>query len=587
MDQLIQLWLHELCKNIKGVSKAVVFIYTQEGSGLTPVACRPERMIETSSFLTHGKLALSSGECVCLQNKEKIAESGEPLDVVACPLFEDKRARGVVVVQMMTRTALKQKLVTQKIHDALPWLRALVRYGALDDKRQLIDIVELVASSFEHDRFEAAATEVVTDIASRLLCDRVSLGFVDGQVVSIEAISHSSSFDRRSNLVRGFGESMFEAIDQRSSVLYPEKNSDLLVTRCHKTLYEDHKIGNILTVPFVVGEKIAGALLAERPSDRPFDPGTQERLENMVSMIGPVLNVRYRDEQWLPGRMSRSVKCFVSTLLGPGYLRLKLSSLAFVCCFLLISLVSKEYSVTGDAKLEARTQQVVVAPLDGYIAQASFRPGDLVVAGESLGALEDKDLQLEYLKWSSRLDQFEREYRDALSRHNRAKVSIINARIHRAEAQLHLVAEQLARTKLVAPFDGWIVSGDLTQALGSPVEKGQVLFTVAPLTGYRVIVKIDERDIGLIKEGQKGSLVLSAMPRTSLLFTLENITPVSVIEEGRNYFQAEAKIQDKSDLLRPGMEGVAKISIERRKLLWILTHKIVNWMRLTFWSVLP
>ena len=32
------------------------------------------------------------------------------------------------------------------------------------------------------------------------------------------------------------------------------------------------------------------------------------------------------------------------------------------------------------------------------------------------------------------------------------------------------VEERLARSRLVAPFDGLVVSGDLTQQLGSPVE---------------------------------------------------------------------------------------------------------------------
>ena len=68
---------------------------------------------------------------------------------------------------------------------------------------------------------------------------------------------------------------------------------------------------------------------------------------------------------------------------------------------------------------------------------------------------------------------------------------------------------------------------------------------------------------------------------------MEKITPVSTAEEGRNFFQVEAKMNETSDLLRPGMEGVAKITIERRKLIWIWTHNLVDWLRLTFWSLWP
>jgi hypothetical protein len=62
---------------------------------------------------------------------------------------------------------------------------------------------------------------------------------------------------------------------------------------------------------------------------------------------------------------------------------------------------------------------------------------------------------------------------------------------------------------------------------------------------------------------------------------------VSIPEEGRNYFQVEAKMEHTSDLLRPGMEGVAKIDIDRRKMIWIWTHKLVDWVRLSLWAYQP
>jgi len=35
--------------------------------------------------------------------------------------------------------------------------------------------------------------------------------------------------------------------------------------------------------------------------------------------------------------------------------------------------------------------------------------------------------------------------------------------------------------------------------------------------------------------------------------------------------------------MRPGMEGVAKISIDRRHLVWIWTRRLVNWVRMKLW----
>jgi hypothetical protein len=114
-----------------------------------------------------------------------------------------------------------------------------------------------------------------------------------------------------------------------------------------------------------------------------------------------------------------------------------------------------------------------------------------------------------------------------------------------------------------------------------------VLFQIAPLDGYRIILKVDERAIVGLDVGQPGRLALSARPGAALPFTVERITPVSVAEDGRNYFRVEARLEEPADWLRPGMEGVAKIDAGPRTRLWIWTHGFVDWLRLTLWSWWP
>jgi len=132
-----------------------------------------------------------------------------------------------------------------------------------------------------------------------------------------------------------------------------------------------------------------------------------------------------------------------------------------------------------------------------------------------------------------------------------------------------------------------IVKGDLSQSLGAPVERGNVLFELAPLDTYRVILKVDERDIVNVKVGQPGQLVLSSMPHDKLPMAIEKITPVSVVEEGRNLFRVEAVVKGGTEKLRPGMDGVGKIEVDERKLIWIWTYKIVHWVRMWFWTWWP
>jgi multidrug resistance efflux pump len=228
-----------------------------------------------------------------------------------------------------------------------------------------------------------------------------------------------------------------------------------------------------------------------------------------------------------------------------------------------------------------------VAPFDGYITAARVRAGDLVQAEDILCTLDDRDLKLAQLKWHSQKEQYVKQYHLAMAQGNAAQVKIITAQIAQAEAELALVQDQLVRTQVRAPFAGVVVSGDLSQSVGAPVERGQVLFKVAPLDTYRVLLQVDERDTAEVAVGQRGHLVLSALPTDPLPFTIDKITPVSVAREGRNYFRVEAQLDHTPPHLRPGLEGVGKITIGRRLLLWNWTRRGIDWLRLFAWSWWP
>jgi multidrug resistance efflux pump len=138
-------------------------------------------------------------------------------------------------------------------------------------------------------------------------------------------------------------------------------------------------------------------------------------------------------------------------------------------------------------------------------------------------------LRLELLKWSSQRSQRRREQSEALAARDRAQAGILAAQIEQAEAQVKLLEEQLIRTVVTAPFDGVVVSGDLSQSLGAPVERGEVLFEVAPLNSYRVILEVDERDIGEVLLDHSGMLALTGMPGDAIEIHIDKITPISTL----------------------------------------------------------
>jgi multidrug efflux pump subunit AcrA (membrane-fusion protein) len=143
----------------------------------------------------------------------------------------------------------------------------------------------------------------------------------------------------------------------------------------------------------------------------------------------------------------------------------------------------------------------------------------------------------------------------------------------------------MQRARIRAPFDGVVIKGDLSQSLGAPVQRGEVLMTLAPDERFRVIIEVDERDIARVRPGQPGRLALAATPGETLAFRVSRILPVAVASDGRNFFEVEAVFDDEGNALRPGLRGVAKIAVGDHSVLWIATHRVVEWLHIALWSL--
>lgn len=589
-----QSWLPLQCSMLNGIRCAMVLLGNPDRGPFSPVAVWPDAKVDVTHLTGIAERSLKERRGLLLEtNGQSMADKPLPeTHQIAYPVEVGGKLHGVVVCGVDQQDIKEVQQIMRQLHWGAAWLEVLVHRTeiakTLDATQRLQKVLDLIASGVEHENAQAAAMAVVTRLAGSLDCDRVSLGFVGRKHVRVEAMSHSADFGKQTNLVRAIGAAMDEAVDQQASIVYPSPSDAVpFVTRVHAELERQHDAGAICTVPMVVKGKTSGAFMLERPAERPFDPDTVELCETIAALIGPILATKRAEQRWLVRKAAESFTLQLERLFGPGHLVRKLFVAALIVAAVFFSTFHVDYRVATPIVVEGTVQRVVAAPFDGYLKEAPARPGDIVKQGDLLCLLDDRDLRLEHLKWSTEREQFAKQYQEAMAKHERAQARILRAKIDQADAQISLIAEKLARSRIVAPFDSVVMSGDLSQSLGSPVERGKELFRVAPLDAYRVIAQVDERDIGDIRVGQASELVLPSMPGRSFPFSVEKITPVSTAKEGRNYFRVEGRMEQVLVGLRPGMEGIGKITVDRRKLIWVWTHEMTDWLRLQLWRWIP
>ncbi|MCD2452318.1 HlyD family efflux transporter periplasmic adaptor subunit [Methylicorpusculum oleiharenae] len=585
-------WLRLQCAMLSGVTRGVVILGKPESGSFVPISFWPEGQRGCLGLTDAAELALHERRGVLRNQGQRDPGLNIPVCHIGFPLMLSEQLYGVVAFEIVARSEPLMRASMRHLQWGISWLELFIRREEgkkyTPENQQLVTVLELITASLEHEKFQASATSVATELATLLKCDRVSIGFLKGKFIQVNALSHSVDFAKKSSLIQSIGLAMDEALEQMASVVYPSLDENSVqISRCHEKLLRDQGSGSVCTIPFCSAGEVFGALTLERPPGSSFERHTVELCETIASLVGPILETKRKEDLWLGQKVWVSIKRVYGQLVGPAHGGLKLGAVIALGTLLFCLFATGDYRISADTQLEGAIQRVVVTPFDSYIKEAYVRPGDLVKKDTLLAKLDDTDLILERTKWESQKEQYLKEYRDALGQSERSKISVLNAQIGQVQAQLAITEAQLARVQLKAPFDGVIVSGDLSQSLGAPSQRGDILFEIAPLEDYRVVLKVDERDITDIVVAQKGELVLTGLSEKVIPFVVNKITPVSETQEGRNYFRVEAQLENKLDFLRPGMEGVGKIRIGERKIIWIWTKNLLDWLRLSLWTWWP
>ena len=575
-------WLNVMMRLNPALAQGVVVLPKLGQTSLRPAAISPEGAQPVPEMMRAVEAAVKSKRIIVETRNSDAAAIGTPLQI-------DGQVRGAIGFLTDSNADTDLRLLMDQVQWGSGWFEALMRRRLTGDQKGLETVVELLATSLHHKRFKEAATAVATELAREFGCELVSIGLSRRSHVRVHALSNSASFGKQATLVRAIEAAMDEAADQQSVVVYPLPNDAAdRVVRAHVALSEREGQGNICTVPLTSDGRVKGGLMLMRDKGTPFSTADVRLAEHAAVLLGPILDVKRREDRWLISKAFASVGNLLGALFGRRHAALKLVTVLLLAAALFCWFATGTYRVVAESVVEGEIQRAVVAPLGGFLSEARVRAGDTVRAGEVMARIDDRDLRLERLRWSSQKSQQTREYSEAIAQRERTQARILQSQIEQADAQLELLDKQIARMAIAAPFDGVVVSGDLTQALGAPLERGDVLFEVAPLDSYRVMLRVDERDVRDIEVGQSGALVLSALTQTPYRIEVQSITPISVAEQGENFFFVEADvIEGPVADLRPGMQGVAKVDVDERRLVWIWTKRLVLWARMTLWSWWP
>lgn len=259
-----------------------------------------------------------------------------------------------------------------------------------------------------------------------------------------------------------------------------------------------------------------------------------------------------------------------------------LSLVAAVVVFL--AAVPIPMRVDGSAMVAAATTARVEPEIGGVVRKVYVHEAEYVSQGAVLADLDDWD-------YRAALSAAQAKYQSAVSETNRALASNDGAEagIQQLQSQywageVRRLQEVLNKTHLRSPISGWITTPHVEDLAGRKLSAGDGFVEVADSSAASIDVAVDEADLSLLHAGDKAVIKLEAYPTEKFHGIVSVISPESHLADDQRVFYARVALRNTHGLMRPGMQGEAKISVGWRSVGFVFLRRPFIWLYAKLWG---
>src|SRR4030095_14183446 len=198
VEEFCGTWLALLCRKINGIAAGMVLLGAPKGGPpYVPAAVWPDRRFDSKHLAEVAERALTERRGLSIKRSAPDGSSSPRYDI-AYPLQVAGRVYGIVALDVDSRPQEALRQIMRQLQWGSGWMGTLFHRRQLarmcGPHERLQTVVSILSNLVSNKSSHAAAVELVTELATRFSCDRVSIGFVKRGSVRVEAVSHSAQF---------------------------------------------------------------------------------------------------------------------------------------------------------------------------------------------------------------------------------------------------------------------------------------------------------------------------------------------------------------------------------------------------------
>jgi multidrug resistance efflux pump len=448
----------------------------------------------------------------------------------------------------------------------------------------LTAMLGLAAEVMQQPGFAAATLSLVNGLAAQWQLLHASLGWVNNGKMEVVAISHLDRFEDNASQTQQIESALLPAVIHGCEVWWPANHEALHDTDALSSLAQYLNAEKVALVPIPDAQGITQAVLLLA-----FGPGKStpslNTLQLALELIQPRLSDLRAQSLGPRRRILNYLQASAERLFGPEHPLLKLAGVLLMLSVLYLAFGSWHYRVDASAQLNTDATRLISAQLDGRIDEVYATAGDFVKAGALLVALDTRDLTQQRNEIHAEISKTETEINKLRAEGLLAETMIAQARLEQALARAERIDSSLLQASSSAPFEGVIVEGERKDLIGAPVKKGDRVFRIAKVEGLYITLMVSEREMRHIQPKAYGQVALLSNPAHNIPIRVTSVIPVAQVkgQEGNQFMIKADLLEAPKAWWRPGMTGLARIDVGDKNVAWVLSHRVVDKLRLLLW----
>lgn len=222
-------------------------------------------------------------------------------------------------------------------------------------------------------------------------------------------------------------------------------------------------------------------------------------------------------------------------------------------------------TITGTTS--ANQRKAIVSETGGKVKEVLVREGQNVAPGQVLLVLENGSVMAALEQAEAELKLAQKEWDDLLSRKTVGTSSDVSQQAIKLE-QARLAYEQSKRDMdeltIKAPISGTVSA--ISVKVGDRVSQNQEVGAVSNLSKLKLVVPVDELDVGKLKVGMPAEVTSQALPGKKFKATVSKIAVEGTVKEGVASYDVTLELEDSARAggLVPGMSADGRIVADSR-----------------------